>query len=350
MNAVVSRPQSFGAISSKFATQQVDNELAAGVETGYPILGYRGKVWSIRYRGAATELMRPDGDGPMNSVEVVILKSSTHKSKIWYENGWVEGSNAAPDCFSANGVVPDASSTKKQSSVCATCPRNVWGSGRDGKGKACQDSKRLAITPLGDIENAAYGGPMLLRVPAASLDGLAQYGNLMQREGYPYYAIGTRIAFDQKESYPKFVFTGIRPLNDDEADKVIKLREDPQVVRIVAELESEQAPVQDQAPKAQVFEQYTAPQASAPAPQTTAAAPVQPSPQVTAAAPVATSGFGTGGGAAQVQASPAQPVKAETPVTASPAVQPAQLAQSQVDFDAAIDAKLDALLPKYGSK
>jgi hypothetical protein len=184
--------------------------------------------------------MRDDGDGPRNSIEAIILKASTNISKIWYEQGYVEGSTAAPDCFSNNGISPEPTSAKKQCDSCALCPMNQWGSRITpaGKaGKACSDSKRLAVVPMNDIDNDAFGGPMLLRVPAASLQDLAMYGQKMQQMGYPYFAIATKIAFDPAESYPKFVFSALRPLSDEEADKVMALRDGHQVQRILSENE-----------------------------------------------------------------------------------------------------------------
>jgi hypothetical protein len=231
-------PEKFGAVSTKFAGVKTDNDLAAGVQAGFGLIGYKGKVWSIRYRGDEQQLLRDDGDGPRNSIEVVVIKGAPYISKIWYEKGYVEGSNAAPDCFSPNGVVPDPQSTKKQSNACASCPQNVWGSKiteAGKKGKACSDSKRLAVVPVGDIPNETFGGPMLLRVPAASLQDLATFGNKMQNLGYPYFGIATRIAFDANEAYPKFLFSAIRPLTDDEADLVIAHQNSAEVARVLAE-------------------------------------------------------------------------------------------------------------------
>ena len=270
-------PQNFGAVSSKFApaASGQENDLAAGVQAGYGLIGYRGKVWSVRYRGDEHRLMRDDGDGPRGSIEVVILKAAAHIAKIWYENGYVEGSSAAPDCFSSNGVTPDAASTKKQAPTCAACPKNAWGSRitPEGKqGKACSDSKRLAVTPLTDLQNAAFGGPMLLRVPAASLQDLANFGNRMQQLGYPYSSIGVRVSFDTEAAYPKFVFNAIRPLTDDEADTVISLQKSAVVGRILAEATEVQPKDGDTPEKA--FEQPPATQAKdqTAAPQVTKAA------------------------------------------------------------------------------
>jgi hypothetical protein len=315
-------PQNFGPLSTKFAGAAVENDLAAGVQTGFGIVGYKGKVWSIRKGGNETPLMRPDGDGPRNSIEVVILKSSAHVSKIWYKDGYVEGSTAAPDCFSTNGVTPDAGSKAKQANACALCQMNQWGSRitpAGKQGKACSDSKRLAIAPAEDIKNEAFGGPLLLRVPAASLRDLAAYGTKMQALGYPYYAIATRIAFDPAEAYPKFTFGAIRPLTDQEADLVIELQNSHQVATILAEgSENAAQPVSQAAQIASAFEQPPAAPTAIQAPPP-AAAPVQAAP---APAP-------------QPQPQP-QPV-----VTAAPTTAPAAPASS---FEESLDAQLDQLL------
>lgn len=259
MNALL--PASFkGGISNKFAQRPVEDDLSSGIQSSFGLVGYKGKVWSIRYRGDEEQLMRDDGDGPRGSIEVIILKASKVVSKIWYEQGYVEGSNAAPDCFSNDGIKPEASSAKPQCTSCAACKHNAWGSRITpaGKaGKACSDSKRIAVVPMQDIPNEAYGGPLLLRVPAASLQDLAMYGQKMQQQGYPYYSVATRIGFDPAESYPKFTFGAIRPLTDEEADLVLANREGHQVERILSENEfgAATAPAQPAPDTASVFEQ-----------------------------------------------------------------------------------------------
>ena len=228
-----------GQISRVFGNGPVTDDLSAGVQASFGVIGYKGKVWSIKYRGEEVQLLRQDGDGARNSIEVVLLASAKNLSKIFYASGYTEGANAAPDCFSTDGIVPSASAVSKQSPTCASCPQNVWGSKISevsGKPtKRCADSKRIALVPLQDISNEIYGGPLLLRVPAASLQELAQYGQKMQQLGYPHYAIGTRISFDTEVSYPRFQFSAIRPLTDDEAHQVVVLRNSPAVARILAE-------------------------------------------------------------------------------------------------------------------
>ncbi len=268
MGTELALPKSFGPLSSIFAGQHASNdELGQGIASSYGIVGYRGKVWSIKFQGKETQLMRDDGDGPRGSIEVVIVKAASAISKIFYANGYQDGSNAPPDCWSTNGMTPDAAAQNKQNATCAGCPMNAWGSRvtEAGKqGKACSDSRRIAVIPVNDMANEMFGGPMLLRIPAASLKDLKAYGDLLNSYHYPYYACATRISFDPKEAYPKFVFSAIRPLTDDEAKYVLELRDDKRVGNILNEAQELSAPRQEVASiPASPFEQAPAPASSA---------------------------------------------------------------------------------------
>ncbi len=279
MGTELSLPKGFGAVAGVFAgTAATNDELGAGVASSYGVMGYKGKVWSTRYQGVDTPLMRDDGDGARGSIEVVIVKAAAPISKIFYKGGYVEGSTAAPDCWSANGVTPDGSVQNKVHSTCADCPMNAWGSRvtEAGKqGKACADSRRIAVVPVADIDNELFGGPMLLRVPAASLKDLKAYGDLLNSYQYPYYAVATRISFDPKEAYPKFVFSAIRPLTDDEGRKIMALRDDKRVSTVLNET-ADQRVAPAAAPAASVpaspFEMPAPAQPAAPAPKPAAPA------------------------------------------------------------------------------
>jgi len=239
MATEIALPASFGTgVSTLFQGAAGNDELGAGIQASYAIVGIKGKVWSIRFGGEEKQLMREDGDGARGSIEVVIVKAASAISKIYYENGYVDGANQAPDCWSANGVTPDASVQKKVNKTCADCPMNAWGSrvtdaGKNGK--MCADSRRIAVVPLEDLNNDLFGGPMLLRVPAASLKDLKAYGDLLSSYQFPYFAVGTRIAFDPKEAFPKFVLTAMRPLTDNEAQTVLELREDKRTTNLLNE-------------------------------------------------------------------------------------------------------------------
>lgn len=276
-------PKNFGQISALFGNDtSANDELAAGVGSSFAVIGYRGKVWAIKHGGKEHQLMRPDGDGPRSSIEVVIVRSSAAKSKLFYKGGYVEGSNSPPDCWSTNGVTPDAGVQNKQSKTCATCPMNAVGSRVTDAGKqarACSEHRRMAVVPLNDIENEALGGPMLLRCPAASLKELKAYADALNNIGCPYFGAATRIAFDPKEAYPKFVFTPIRALSEEEASQVLALRDDKRTLQLLNEaVEVDTGEAEEDKPAPIQFEQpapKAAPKAAAPKAQPK----VQPKPE-----------------------------------------------------------------------
>lgn len=241
MSNELALPNTFGSnvghLAGRYAGTPTER-LGEGVSSGYAIMSPRGKAWHVRYGGDETTLMREDGDGPRNSIEVVIVKSANSLSRIYYANGYVNGSDAPPDCMSNNGITPSANATNKQAASCAVCPRNVLTTNpKTGKPhKECANSKRLAIVPLQDLANADQGGPMLLRVPGASLTAMKAFGDMMVKYGMPYYfTYGVRISFDAAAEYPKFVFAPVRPLTKDELDVIDELRENPDINRILAE-------------------------------------------------------------------------------------------------------------------
>jgi hypothetical protein len=354
MTALV--PQNFGAPSKLLAGIEVENELSAGINAGLANLLFKGKTWSIKYRNIKNDLMRQDGDGPRGSVDIVIVKASNVLSKTWYEAGYVEGSIAKPDCSSNNGVTPNHDAPKKQSVSCASCPRNVFGGGpprADGtpnRGKECADNKRLAVTDSANIENEIYGGAMLLRVPPSSLTGIATYGDGLKKMGYHQFAVVTRVSFDPQVAFPRLVFTPVRALTDAEVEKVLAMRNDPRIERVLLWEETDTGEVIPPPPM-QFIEQ--APIASQPLPQT----PPQPAP-VQQAAPVApapppappkakrrTAAQIAAEAAAEAPAAPApsQSGFGVTSTTAGPALAPEPAPDAAFIDD--LDAELDRLMP-----
>lgn len=200
-----------------FDTDELAGDLYDGLQGGFAVVSFRGSKWRIKHAGEETLVLKDDEAAP--SIEAVIVKASKNVSKIYYDKQYEEGDDSAPDCWSIDGITPDAAAPSPQADSCAGCPQNVWGSritDSGKKGKKCGDNRRVAVVPLADIENETMGGPMLMRVPAASLGDLATYGKGMAQKGFPYNAIGTRIGFDPDVSYPKLTFKPIRKLTEEE--------------------------------------------------------------------------------------------------------------------------------------
>jgi hypothetical protein len=253
-------PANMGAVSNVFAPvigSKHADELAGGVQSGFAVVSIRGKDWRVKHRGEETVVVNEDGEAA-RSLKVVIVKGNPHISKIYYEKAFSAGDDAAPDCYSINGVRPEPDSPKMQNPTCADCRWNKFGSRvteNGKKAKACGDSRRLAVVPLGDMENAVYGGPMMLRVPATSLAEMATFTKKMEALGFPYFTIGVRLGFAD-EAYPKLTFSAIRALTDDEARKVLEYRQSDEVDYMLAQQREDTAPAQTQAEKvASAFEE-----------------------------------------------------------------------------------------------
>lgn len=267
-------------IAKAFNPDQTE-DLVGGLVGGFPVVSFRGKVWRV-IKGAESNLITAPGtDDPAPSLEVVILKSYKHLSKIYYEKAYEEGDDASPDCFSVDGIRPDPSVQSPQDVTCAVCKNNVWGSKITPQGKktrACADARRLAVIAAGDLDKAIYG-PMLLRVPPASLAELEAFAKVLSTRKVPYFGVVTKLGFDSQASFPRLTFKPSRFLDDSEYAKVHELLKDELVTRIIGETTETFVP-----------RETPPPAAAKPAPKVVVekSAPNPPEPEKKAPAPAAT--------------------------------------------------------------
>lgn len=258
------------AIANKFAAA-----IGAG---GFKIISIKGKVFHIVNGDERTLVTKPNDDEPASSLELVILDANPHKSKVFYTTGYSEGSDAKPTCYSNNGLSPEADSSEPQSSKCATCPQNVWGSKitEDGKkNRACSDSLRLAVAAAGQLND-----PMLLRVPAATLKVLGSYGDLLAKRGVEPHQVVTKVGFDYTVAHPALTFKPVGFVNAEDMEEIEATRTTDVVAQILGT-----APVVARAEDA--FVPPPAPRIPAPAPKAEVPAPKPVAKPAAKPAPVA---------------------------------------------------------------
>lgn len=216
------------------------DDLSGGLAGGYAVVSIKGKRFSISEGGSREVVMRPDDpDEPASSLQVVIVKSNPHLSKVYYSGGYTEGSDEKPTCYSHNGIAPAGDAQSPQAKKCAVCPHNQWGSrvsDNGSKGKACSDSRRLAIVPVGELDR-----PMLIRIPAATLRELANYAGNLKRRNAPYQAVVTKLSFDNNVAHPKLNFKAVRWLDQKEWAKVQELMSNPVIEQIVGTVDESAA-------------------------------------------------------------------------------------------------------------
>src|ERR1700731_3657661 len=226
----------------QFASQQGGVEsLSEGITGSYGVIGYKGKSWTLRYKGEQYGFKRPDDQSPAAAIDVIILRQAKQKSKSYYD-GWDEHQSEGkrPLCASLDGIVPDDDVIAKQSETCGLCPRNQWRTNDKGKKvKDCSDYKRLAVLLVPSQTVPFFGEPLLepvfLRIPAASLEALGNYGDDLSRQGFAYYAVVTRVMFEPDTSYPKFVFKTVQVLGKDDAPVILPMINDDIAIRVTGE-------------------------------------------------------------------------------------------------------------------
>ncbi len=221
-------------------------EYAGGVTASFPIISYRGKVWRIKKAGEEVAYLDRKGN-PIPSVDVVLVRSNPRPSKTYYAGKYTEGDTAPPTCWSSDGLKPDVGVQQKQHHVCATCPRNAWGSRMTEagkKGRECSDVRRMAVVFYSELQKKGADAHLfLMRVPPASLNPLKDYVEkaLAPANVMPH-AVVTQMGFDTQAAHPKITFRVAEDENDnaifldeEEYELIKQLRESDDVHRILSE-------------------------------------------------------------------------------------------------------------------
>lgn len=226
------------AMRARIAAGQTSNQnFAASIRDSFPTLSIKGKAFSARISGRFQQFIDPNNGTAMQALSLVLVNASPLMAKTYYKNAFDEKSeNKQPDCWSLDAIKPDPSVVHKINPVCQGCPKNEFNSREHGsnetpntggtKGKACQDIKRIAVVmPHMIQENDPQ--MLLLRVPATSFKNLKNYVDYLASFGIDINAVKTRVSFDPAVAYPKLMFSYVGPLDDQQYERVVELKDSP---------------------------------------------------------------------------------------------------------------------------
>lgn len=135
----------------------------------------------------------------------------------YYENDYNPNVIEAPNCFAISveptGMEPSANSKDKQCDTCTSCWANAWKSGK-GNGKACTNSKLLALLPPdGDMNTDLQ----TLKISPTAIKAFDAYvANVARTFSRPPYGVITEVSLDQSTDYPSVRFGNPRPCSKDE--------------------------------------------------------------------------------------------------------------------------------------
>jgi hypothetical protein len=160
-------------------------EIAAGMEEGST---GAGQFLSTK----SGILSWQDESMPDNQVVVIIVDSILEN--VYYDTEWDADKPQPPCCFAFNRKEKELAPHKvvnelsqSQNETCEGCQWNEFGTADKGKGKACRNTRRLAMIPAGALdsngdltmiekekhyETASIG---FMRLPVTSVKGYANY-------------------------------------------------------------------------------------------------------------------------------------------------------------------------------
>jgi len=156
---------------------------SAGLITSQPKnrISIKGKLFTFQLADGT----QVDANTP--TLDAVILNVSPYQSKAFFDKPHDDPTSQMV-CASSNGKAPDAwiqntdayktlLSEGKVARSCALCPNNVQGSGKDGKGKACGDSKDIAV-----LISQYPTTPFLIRLGVTSIISFRNYVNDLTKQ------------------------------------------------------------------------------------------------------------------------------------------------------------------------
>lgn len=196
-------------------------EIAAGLEAN----AGGGQFFSVR----GGQLSFQDSPLPNNEMVVVIL--DTVFENVFYEGPYNPDEPQSPSCFAFNHeeekLAPHEVVVKQGNEMsttgCHGCEKNEWGSADTGRGKACSNTRRLAMIPAGqysrhgdleifeDLRHYETTGVGFMKLPVTSVKGYAnfvkQVAGALKR---PPFGVITRVSVvpDVKTQF-KVIFEGL---------------------------------------------------------------------------------------------------------------------------------------------
>lgn len=178
---------------AKFATEYSAQE--AGAATGQ-FFGLKGGRLTFN-------------DAPLPNNEMAVILLDGVLENVYYEGAYDPDNPQSPSCFAFGrneaDMVPHEKVPNPVCSKCHGCPMNEFGSAEIGKGKACRNTRRLAMiaagtmqngrfTPFDDLEHYKTAQIAYMKLPVMSVKGYATF--VKQLEGalkVPPFAVFTKV-------------------------------------------------------------------------------------------------------------------------------------------------------------
>lgn len=171
-----------------------------------------------------------------NKLDVIVIASTTEYAL--YEGKYDPNNPQPPVCYAfgkdEQTMAPHEKSVKPQHENCFHCPKNQWGSDPEGgKGKACKNTRRLALLPADVVNNPegiADAEEIYLKLPVMSVKNWALYvNNVAAQYKRPPFGVITSISTEpDAKSQFRVTFKSIDRVGDAAMGAVLQRHENSQ--------------------------------------------------------------------------------------------------------------------------
>lgn len=169
-----------------------------------------GSGKSIRV-GQDKSFTLPDGTKTREPLELVIVDFVSRNE--YYEGAYNKDDIVPPNCAAISpepkGMIPLASSPDKQCEDCASCPMNQFGSAPTGSGKACKNTRMLAVLPP-DADNETE--IWTLKISPTAVKGFDNFvASISRTLQLPPVGVVVTVGFSDAKDYPCLEFLDPQP-------------------------------------------------------------------------------------------------------------------------------------------
>jgi hypothetical protein len=159
------------------------------------------------------KFLLPDGE-KVEVLDAVIVNFGS--SNTFYAEAFNRNKVTPPACFALGmdprTMIPSENSLDRQADACNECPNNQWGSGNGGKGKACRNSRVIALMPT----NADEESPIwILQTSPTAIKHFDDYVRNLTNRGIPPLGVITQIYFDPGSTFASLRFRATAKLADE---------------------------------------------------------------------------------------------------------------------------------------
>ena len=156
----------------------------------------------------------PDGTKTRETLQLVVVDFVSRNE--YYEGAYNKDEITPPACFAIHPepkqLAPSANSPDKQCDDCASCPMNQFGSAPTGAGKACKNTRLLAVLPPDADDETEIWTLKVSPTAIKAFDGFVASVNRAFQ--LPPVGVVVTVGFSDAKDFPSLEFTDPQPNNN----------------------------------------------------------------------------------------------------------------------------------------